>query len=138
MKKYRLGVFETNSSTSHSLVIMSKEDAWRWKNNPDLWVVKDGYWYGLDNPPTKGKLYTTEELIDIFSKGKYQPKTAEEFTYDNEGFESYDEYIKSYLSDEGMIRYEDWNEIELEHDDEEFVSPSGDKMVAYSVYGTEY
>lgn len=33
MKKIRIGTFETNSSSTHALVILSKEDYKAWQNN---------------------------------------------------------------------------------------------------------
>ena len=33
MKKIRYNTFETNSSSTHALVILSKEDYKAWKNN---------------------------------------------------------------------------------------------------------
>lgn len=125
MKVIRNQVFETNSSTSHSIVILSEEDSKRWEENQDLYTCTNFYyWFWEDKPikPERCKLYTHDELIKIF--GEFDPNY-----YKNE---------EEFFKDEGFVNYDSWENMELEEDTENFVTPSGDKMVVYCKYGMEY
>lgn len=120
-------VFETNSSTSHSIIILSKENLKRWEEDPELYVAKDIWeytWRDCEIKPEKGKLYTEAEILDMLQQ---RDKLS-----DSE-WENIDELIR----DEGFITCSQWDDQELEFDVEEFTSPSGDEMVAMCAYGYE-
>lgn len=53
MRKTRIGVFETNSSSTHSLVILSKEDYERWQNNEVVLNLYSGEVEELSNKDKK-------------------------------------------------------------------------------------
>lgn len=130
MKKVtRCGVWETNSSTSHSLIVLPKDEYERWSKSGDLYVCKD-YWgfYWKDKPkkPEKGKLYTKEELLDIFAAAGWE--------FDKESYETIDDWF----ADEGFATYEMWENLELEEDFHTVTTPSGDEMVIECKYGTDY
>ena len=83
-KQTRVGVFETNSSSTHSLTICTEDDFERFKS---------------------GELrLNRRELV------KPDPK------------------------DDDQVAYEDMGS-DLEYFEEEFTTPSGDKMVAFGEYG---
>lgn len=128
MKVIRREAFETNSSTSHSIVILSEEDAKRWEEDPNLYACESCYsWFWLDKSkkPEKTKLYTRQELLELLCK-------------EDNSIPDYYEKEEDFFRDEGFVNFEMWENIELEEDSNEFESPSGDKMVAYCKYGTEY
>ena len=130
MKKViRCGVFETNSSATHSLIILSEADHERWMNE-DLYAVKEYFsftWKDGAKKPEKCKLYTKEEVLEMLAENGNG-------YIEDEGYESEEDFIK----DEGFITYEDWCELELEMDTTNFTTPSGEKMVVESAYGYDY
>ena len=130
----RDGVFETNSSTQHSIVILSEDNYNRWKEDDGLYVLKDYYytWKGKKASPEIGKLYTRDEIRAI-----YEENGDDYWQEDDDAFMDW-LYEDDWLKYEGFITYEDWRELELEQDENEFTSPSGDKMVALCAYGYDY
>ena len=71
MKKVvRCGVFETNSSATNSLIILSEADHIRWMNE-DLYAVEDVWahlWKNAVKKPEKCKLYTKEEVLEMLAE----------------------------------------------------------------------
>ena len=142
-KIVRKCVFETNSSTSHSIIIFSKEDEKRWRNDASLYIAKDiweYFWKDAPIKPKKGKLYTREELFemlrlngDIFNPDEWGYSEEE---YDSKE-EAYNDKVNKFLREEGFVNVDGWNNLELEESTEEFVSPSGDEMIALCAYGYE-
>ena len=123
----RCNVFETNSSASHSLIILPKDEYERWTNE-NLYTLKEDYYWLWKNwkiKPQKGRLYTKEEVINLL-------RECGHLSNDEEC--SVDEQIRG----EGFVTYEDWEDIELEGETEEFTTPSGDVMIADSKYGYDY
>ena len=122
----RRNVFETNSSASHSLIILPKDEYERWEDG-GLYTLERDYilsYKEWKDRPQKGKLYTKEEVINMLKTYPYSYS---------------DEYpIEEQIRDDGFITYEDWENIELEREIEEFITPSGDVMIADSKYGYDY
>ena len=102
----RPGVFETNSSMTHTLIIASKEDAKKWENGEMLWC--NGW-------KSEKRLVTLEEKEKMVN----DPVSY----WDDEDFYTYEDF----MSDRGYYQYE--------HDEGEFTSPSGDDMVWFSAIG---
>ncbi len=120
----RRNVFETNSSASHSLVILPKDEYKRWEEG-ELYTLISDYTFlynKWDNKPQKGKLYTRDEVINMLKTSPY----------------FYEYSIEEQIRDNYFVTYEDWENIELERETEEFVTPSGDVMIADSKYGYDY
>lgn len=118
MKKIRQGVFETNSSSTHSLVIVAEEDydAWRTGNGDILLDRYNGVMISRadaiarirkDNPRRYGKVDFTdrEEADDILGDHDFQ-------TFD------------------GYQRDTDMEQFEQRH-----TTKGGDKVVAFGYYG---
>ena len=128
----RRQVWETNSSTTHDIIILSEKDADRWNFNPALYVCVNYWeysWRNAKEKPRKGVLYTQEEVLSLI---KNSGSSYSEYNEDN--WDSIDDFIE----DHGFISSERWDERELEESEEHFVTPSGDKMVVMCAYGTEY
>jgi len=107
-KTTRKGVFETNSSSCHSIVICSEEK---------LNKFKDGeIYYNNDDK----KFYTKEEVLKEFEKDKEDYEDFEDFCSEISYYKDYDTFLES-----------------LEHESfkEEYESKSGDKIVAFGYYG---
>lgn len=113
----RQGVFETNSSSVHSMVIMPEKQYAEWEKG-ELYYCNDD-----------GKLYTLKEVLDMFDKNRQNK-------YNN--MPSYKRDEK--LSDFGYTNFEAFNPIDswgdcLDEDVDYYTSPSGDKLVIRSKYG---
>ncbi len=109
-RQVRRGVFETNSSSVHSLTIVAENEYDKWKNG-ELYFDK---W---------NKCFTTEEEL---------LKDFQEFNKES------DESNEMRRSDYGTYTYAEWNDwdyMDYETYSKSFESPSGDKMVAFGYYG---
>ena len=119
-RQIRRGVFETNSSSTHSLTMMMKNDYERW-HKEELYLFND-YAFGWDfAQPVKGCLYTRDEAIEWVKNNEYY-KNEEKFGYD-------------ILRDAGFISWNDEGNEYLEGFYEEFTTPSGETIVAFGEYG---
>lgn len=105
MRQIRHGAFETNSSSTHTLVIMSKEDYEKFENG-ELFLEDD-------NPITK------EELI---SKNK---KEIEEI-YDGD----FDEFVRDERLDYDSIVNNDYETFYQTH-----TTKNGEEIVAFGYFG---
>lgn len=120
MRQIRRGVFETNSSSTHSLTMMMKSDYDRW-HKEELYLF-DGYTYEWEfNQPVKGYLYTRDEAVEWAKKNKY---------YNDE-----EEFDNEILKDVGFTSWDDEGSEYLEGFYEEFTTPSGETIVAFGEYG---
>lgn len=130
MKKIiRKGVFESNSSSSHSITIM---EASKWKE----FQTTDKYLADWD-----GKLFLVETVIEKYKElVKKYPSS-----YDIQNLETREDWIK-YLTKPNewghahYFTYETWGEYDIWSDWAEcyvghFKTPSGDEMVAVGGYG---
>lgn len=84
-RQIRYGVFETNSSSCHSLTMCTQSDYDRWKNGE---LIYD-YW--------DGKLIPIDELDDDYDEGRY-------YTYDRfNDYECFDfeTYERDFTTDSG-------------------------------------
>lgn len=96
MRQVRRGVFETNSSSVHSITMCMKSDY-------DKWVNGELYW------DRWGDQFVTQDVVDKADyKGQY-------YSY------------KKYCED---IEYEDFYD--------EFITPSGETVISFGYYGTDY
>jgi hypothetical protein len=122
MRQIRRGVFETNSSSTHSLTMMMKSDYERWES--DGLYMFDGYEFEWEsNGPIKGRLYTYDEVIAFAKTYKYLD-VEDECDID-------DVMIKEI----GFISFDDEGSEYLEGFYEEFTTPSGETIVAFGEYG---
>lgn len=142
----RQGVFETNSSSTHTLTICSKDDFDKWKRDEVFWL--DNSWHQLD---TDKDFVTPEELEELAEKyNEEQQKRIDEgdkfaHTVDIDkvlnGQRDYDPYYDSYYDTErsALEAYtmDDWyaRNVDLETYSRSFTSPSGDEMVAFGAFG---
>lgn len=120
MKKVRHGVFETNSSSVHTLTICTDEQYGLYMNGELLlcrcdWILKGTKYEGRE-------FFTPEEAAEI--EKEYLTKYG--YAYD-------DKSIENSVHDD-FESYDDEDEY-LEYYEEHFVTPSGDKMVAFGRYG---
>lgn len=153
MIQIRAGVFETNSSSTHSLCIMPKSDYNKWLSSEGeyYFVEGDGYDYSFNRffPDGVGSgIYSKDvvkQAIEKYAK-YYEEKYKDEEWYapvdvdmlehsDDDEVESRRE--DSRLWDLGIYTYDDWCRYndELEQYETYFTTPSGDDMIAFGAYG---
>lgn len=134
IRNIRKGVFETNSSSTHSLTMCSKEEFEAWQRGEVLFQK-----YGKENFISVTKLSEHdkkmaeeyyEENKDDFQKNwkdlsddakqKYYTKYAKENNFIDEDAKTYDQYM---------------HDGDLETFVQTYTSKSGDKIVAFGEYG---
>lgn len=130
MLQIRRNVFETNSSSTHSITMCSKDDYDRWINGEVY--LNEGWWRNDNESKYKDKKFVTrDEAIDII---KCNGGSIE---YDDECHENFDEYIAEeyyiYTSDE----YINDNES-LEWFEDKYVTASDETVIAFGLYGYDY
>ena len=142
----RQGVFETNSSSTHTLTICTKEDYEDWKHGDKFWLDND--WGKLQ---TSKSFVTSEELEELTEKyneeeqkridaGDEYAKVLDMDKVLNER-RDYDSWNDSYWDTErsSLEAYtmDDWyaRNGDLETYARSFTAPSGDEMVAFGAFG---
>ena len=120
MKQIRRGVFETNSSSVHSLTMCSGEEYEKWENGEIL------YWRDKD------KFGTREEIIAELKTMKYY---GGELYYSDVNWNDEDE-VNDVFSDEGIQTCEEFFDDEYhETFQDSYVTPNGEEVVAFGYYG---
>ena len=127
MKKIiRKGTFETNSSSTHSLILMLKNDYDEWiKGN--LYSTDRCYPRWFDGIEMK-RFVTHEEALELMKHYRYLP---DEQCWDDEI------WVNDQLVEAGFRR----GDYENEYADviyQEFTTPSGEVVVAVSEYEEDY
>lgn len=127
-RQIRKGVFETNSSSTHSLTMCLKSDYDKWVNGELLLYTGSGYGYPEDYQPKENYFYTKEQVIE-FEKSSYYPP-SDDMDWNSEEAEEH-------------LRERDWRTCEsydndyLEWFEDTFTTPSGETVVAFGQYGYE-
>ena len=118
MIKSRFGVFETNSSSTHSISIYTDTE---WEK------VQRGEGY-IRRWDDRGIIYTKEEVIDLINdeKDKDFVRNSSDDTLTNEVLLDYD-FVPS-----------DWKDEGLECDVTESVTSSGEKLHIVCQYGNDW
>lgn len=132
-RQIRRGVFETNSSSTHSLTMCSEEEFEQWKNGEllfDEWgsesFVKAN---SLSDDDKKYAVQDYENHKDEFSKDWSDLSESAKEKY-------YTKYAKeNNIVDEDVKTYEEWRHSNLETFVDRYTSKSGDKIVAFGKYG---
>lgn len=125
-RQIRKGVFETNSSSTHSLVMCLKSDFDRWERGEVLLFTGGEYCYPKDHAPQKNHFYTKEQAWEFEKSSKYPPdhhihwdsNAAEEYLFQNQWY-----------------TYENYDDEYLEWFDDTFTTPSGEEVIAFGKYG---
>ena len=132
--KIRGGLFETNSSSTHSMVIMTEKDFRKWES---------GYYY---YKPYNYKYELEHEYLDPsykpVEKALYSEDEVRQFLLHNasitqDDFEDNDFEDLAYDSCFYSINKFD-RDGELEIDEAEFTTPNGDRVICHCAYGYGY
>lgn len=133
MRQVRRMTFETNSSSTHSLTMCTKEEYDNWKNGKLLF---DSY-YKKFVPSLELTKTDFEEAEDNYesNKQKYQ-KNWNQLTKEEQ--EEYTlEYIKENRSMDEIVTYQEWLDRNdyLDQFYKEYTTKNNEKIVAFGVYG---
>lgn len=125
MKVIRLGVFETNSSSTHTMVIMPEEDFEKWKNGEILRFKWDD------------TFVSKEEAEEIINKLKVD--YAKEYKIDVDDIEVYDLSDDDNYYEKVPLAYEDFDDwMNLEGDIHHYKTKGGEDLVILCWYGYDY
>lgn len=128
MRQIRCNIFESNSSSVHTLTICMKEDY-------NKWIKGEVYlnnFYGVSNSPYKDKKFVTrDEALHIILKSNWMP---DDFP-DNEDWnkEEVQSYIDEILEDD-FIKYDNYGN-DFEWFEEEYKTPLNEDVIAFGYYG---
>lgn len=126
MKNIRSNVFETNSSSTHSITMCSKHTYDQWENG--ILFFQD--WYD------DKQWYTFDEMIEHI-RNKYGDEEAETICKLKEtDIESFISYIHDY-DFYTYKSYENFNDS-YEHFSDCFTTDSGEIVIAFGYYGNNY
>ena len=134
-------IFESNSSTSHTCVIMTEEQNKKWEEE-DLYYYPNHDWYDPfkklpeDKKPKAGCLYTQDEVLEFHKLQGYEPNPEE---YTDDEFEDEEDIKDIFIKEMGdFFKYTQWFEDEyLETDENHFTTPGGEKIVVCCKYGRD-
>lgn len=121
MRTIRIGTFETNSSSTHSITMCMESDFLKWKN---------------------GEMYWNRWNDELVSKEKVE----EGFLKENPGVSKEDpdfkDKLEKYLNDDDKTYYtyeefNDYDYIEYETYVDKYNTPNGDTVVAFGYYGQD-
>lgn len=132
-KEIRRNVFETNSSSTHSLSICTEQEFEDWKAGKllyDRWGECFILPYQLsDNEKIKAEVEYRSNQKEYYKDWDDLTETQKEKWYSS--------YIKEHnLNDEDSISYDDFfNNGYLETYTRHYVTPSGDKIICFGDYG---
>ena len=122
MKVIRLGVFETNSSSTHTMVIMPEEDFEKWKSGEILRFKWDD------------TFVSKEEAEEIINKLKVD--YAKEYKVDVDDIEVYDLSDDDNYYEKVPLAYEDFDDwMNLEGGINHYKTKGGEDLVILCWYG---
>lgn len=136
----RRGVWETNSSTSHSVIIMTEDKYKKWEEGNLYYYGNTRSWYDPfkelpeEKKPRNGELYTQDEVIEFYRLQGY------EFDPEAGDYDTVEENKDQYISEMGdFVGYHSFAENEyLETDTNYYTTPGGEKIVVTCQYGSDY
>lgn len=120
-RQVRRGVFETNSSSVHSIIMCSDDEYKRWENG-ELYIER-----------YDGNFVSREELVkQLKEKKNYK---SEDLCYPNVNWEDEDEVNDLLYEEEYMTYQQYWDDVEYETFDDSYTTKSGEKIHAFGYYG---
>lgn len=116
---YRNNVFETNSSSTHHMVIGMEDDFKKWERG-------ETFWYRSYSHPAG--FYTKEEALSMIKAEPY---------YRHYDFDTMpEEELSEWLDDYGFVSYDRFSDNEyLETDYNTFTTPKGETICMICEYG---
>ena len=128
-KQIRQGVFETNSSSTHSLTMCMESDYDKWCSGETYFYKGWGYGFAENFKPKENHFYTYDECIEFL---KHSNRVLKE----NENVDEWTkEEIAEVLRDYEFIHYDDDGNEYYEWFEETYETPNGERIVAFGYYG---
>ena len=135
-RQIRRNIFETNSSSTHSLIICSEEEFKAWEKGEiyfdeygkEKFISNTGLneydkeMAEMDYEKNKNKFQKNWRDLSKDAKQEYYLKYAKENGIINENIKTYEEYMDDYSLETFVQRY---------------ISKSGDKIVVFGKYGID-
>lgn len=135
MKQIRNGVFETNSSSTHSLTMCTEEEFDKWKKGEllfDSWNDCFVENRTISEQEKEGAKQHYNDLKGLYWKDWEQLSEQEIETW-------YNKYLQVSHRDcnyDGTQTYKEWSEdYNLSNFIQHYTSPSGDKIVCFGKFG---
>lgn len=131
-RQIRRGVFETNSSSTHSLTMCTEKQYNDWKNGKLLYDSWNDKFVEVN-------AFTEQDKEDAKNDYEYKKsafwKNWEQLT-DEEIKNWYNRYAREHkLTSSGYETYEEWKYSDLEYFVSTYTTPGGEKVVAFGKYG---
>lgn len=129
MLQIRHGVFETNSSSTHSLTLCKKSEYDAWNRGE---VYLNDAWWSRDLENGDKKFLTKEEAMKLIADGGYRENT-DLYSLD-------DEKLSEVFYNEGIYDIETYDRMceYYEEYEKEYVTDGGETIIAFGYYGTDY
>lgn len=131
MLQIRQGVFETNSSSTHSITMCMKSEYDAWKNG-DLYL-NEGWWGSNCTIDAKDKKFVAkDEAIILMGAYDYCEYNEEELRNLS------DEELEEEIRDSELYSFEDYWHMYcgyLEGFEDTFTTENGDEVIAFGYYG---
>lgn len=124
MIQIRPNTFETNSSSTHSLVMCTKNDFIDFKHNKK--------WY-VDRRSVKNKFVTWEELLKTIVDYHLMDADAQEEILTLK--ETDEEGLEEYLRDYDIYSYGTYFREYMEEFEDEFTTPGGETVCVFGYFG---
>ncbi len=120
-RQVRRGVFETNSSSTHSITMCSRETYSKWEDGE---IYKRRY----------GDTFKTREEVieELKERRHWQTKELLYKNVDWNDFEKVNEIIKD---EEWVTEEQFWDDVDMETFSNSFTTPNGEEVVAFGYYG---
>ena len=124
MKQIRRNVFETNSSSTHSITMCSSNEYDDWKNGK---VYLNEYWWNSSSEYKNKQFVTKEEIVDICAKSTHSTNIdINDSEFENTVYD-YDFYSYNLYWYKKTDYYETF--------EENCTTPGGEEVIAFGYYG---
>lgn len=139
----RYGVFESNSSMSHSLIIMTEDQYKKWLGG--LYYYKKPEWYDQfkdlpeEEKPVDQELYTKEEVLaflDKIGEGYNPEKWVDDLEDENEIEYGFKRFMHEWIDD--FYGYDEWHESDWEeYYNYDYTTPGGEHLIIETKCGRD-
>ena len=134
MISVRRNVFETNSSSTHSITMCSEDEYNKWRNGELLYKRWEGDFYSKNQI-----IELAREKKKEYLKKKENGETIYHFYEDYINANTDEDLYKAEYSEDDDSEYYTydrfWDEIDLETYEEEYTTKNGEKVIAFGYYG---
>lgn len=126
MKQVRSNTFETNSSSTHSICMCTKDQYDSWASDWDSLKADSVIYSNCEE-----KLVAVEEAVKYANRYHDYVELSDIFDTDSP---KHDDAV-DYMRDEGFMTCDDFDDYTEESYYKEFVTPVGETVVAFGNYG---